>query len=127
MLEINALVLQNIWPIITGAVSLVAILLLWWLQRHFVTWKAYDVRISNVDRRLGEHAAKLEAQGERTAELEGALKAITATLEVLPRREDILRLEGGLREIKATMEGVKTLKERQEKQINMLTEHLLEK
>jgi hypothetical protein len=124
---LHNLLLDNIGTVLTVVVTGFGILLLVWLKKYFVTWKAYDERNADFEQRHSEHETRLTAHGERIAAMEGTLTAINASLENLPRREDILKIEGSLREISATLEGLKALEGRLEGQVNMVTKHLLEK
>lgn len=134
MPDLHSLLMQNIGTVLTGFVSLAALLVLVWLKKHFVTWKAYDARQEKIDRRFAEHDARLTRQGDRVAAIEGGMSKMTEALGKLATREDMLALElsisemrGGLREVNATVQGVREAQDRQEEQINMLTERLMQR
>lgn len=124
--------MQNIGTILTGLASLAAVLALVWLKKHFVTWKAYDARQEKIDKRFADHDARMTRQSDRVAAIEGGMSRMTEALGKLATREDMLALElsisemrGGLREVNATVQGVREAQDRQEEQINMLTERLM--
>lgn len=124
--------LQNLWPALTGLFSLLAVLTLVWLKKHFVTWRSYDKRQARLDALLANHETRLAAQHNRLAVVEGDVNQVAAALGRLPQREDLQSLElglaevrGGLREVNAGMQGIKDLVERQEAQTGLLNEHLL--
>lgn len=124
--------MQHLGTVVTGAVSLAAVLALVWLKKHFVTWTVYDARQEKVDRRFADHEDRLARQGAQIAAVEGVTTTISDALSKLPQRDDLLTLDismtelrGGLREVNASMQGLKDLVERQEVQTNLLHEHLL--
>lgn len=132
MPDFHALLLQNIGTVMAGLFSLLALLILVWLKKYFVTWKVYDVRQQKIDRLFADHEARLSRQGEQIAVVEGIACTISDALAKLPQREDLLTLEisitemrGSLRELGASVLGVKDLVERQEAQTAMLQEHVL--
>ena len=132
MPDLHALLMQNIGTVLTGLASLAAVLALVWLKKHFVTWKAYDARQEKIDKRFADHDARLSRQSDRVAAIEGGMSRMTEALGKLATREDMLNLElsisemrGGLREVNATVQGVREAQDRQEEQINMLTERLM--
>jgi len=125
---------QHLRESIMGLGSLVALLTLMWLRRYFVTWKAYDVRQKKVDQRLEEHAERLRRQGEQLGTLQNSMNGIADSLSRLPTKEDIHALHvaqvqqgGELREIRADVKGMKTLMERQDAEITLMHQHLLDK
>lgn len=124
--------LQKLWPALAGTFSVLAVLALVWLKKHFVTWKVYDARQEKIDKRFADHDARLTRQSDRVAAIEGGMSRMTEALGKLATREDMLALElsisemrGGLREVGATVQGVREAQDRQEEQINMLTERLM--
>lgn len=132
MPDLHSLLMQNIGTILTGLASLAAVLALVWLKKHFVTWKAYDARQEKIDKRFADHDARMTRQSDRVAAIEGGMSRMTEALGKLATREDMLALElsisemrGGLREVNATVQGVREAQDRQEEQINMLTERLM--
>lgn len=134
MPDFHYLFMQNMGTALTGFASLAAVLALVWLKKHFVTWKAYDVRQKKIDQRFADHDARLSRQSDRVAAIEGGMSRMTEALGKLATREDMLALElsisemrGGLREVNATVQGVREGQDRQEEQINMLTERLMQR
>lgn len=126
--------LQRLWPLLTGLCSIIAVLALVWLNRYFVTWKSYDKRQLEIDQILDGHDKRLAWHSERINAVEGHVSDISTVLARLPQREDMLNLElglsevrGGLREVNASMQGLRDVVERQEGQVSMVTEHLLNK
>ena len=126
--------MQDLWPVLTGLVSVFAFLALIWLKRHFVTWKAYDAKKMEVAQRFEDHEQRLSRQGDRIASIEGGMTRMTEALGKLATREDILTLELGLsevrgsqRELDAKVEGIRSMMASQKDQVAMLTEHLLDK
>ena len=140
MPDLYSFLLLNLGTIATGIASLLAVAALFWLRRHFVTWKAYDTRQATIDRRFAEqdkrfaeHDVRLTRQGARIAAVEGVTGTITDALAKLPQREDLLALEvglaemrGGLREVNANIQGLHALVERQESQTLLLQQHVLD-
>lgn len=132
MPDLQALLLPHLGTIATSACSLAAVVVLWWLSKHFVTWRAYDGRQRKIDTRFTAHEKLLRRHGQQLTAIEGVTKTIADALGRLPQREDLLKLElgltemrGNLQEMGATVHGVKALVERQEAQTTLLHEHIL--
>lgn len=117
--------LQDLWPVLTGFISLLAMGALMWLKTQFVTWNAYDKRQEKIERRFTGHEERLNAQDGRIVSLEGNMGKIMGILDEMPRRDDIQEVRGDLKHVTAVLSGVKDLVERQEAQVSMLQNHLL--
>ena len=137
MTDIHKLLLEHIgvaFAVFGGLFSVVGMLALVWLKRHFPTLAAYDKRNMEIDALFANHEERLKQCDEQIVAIRESMGMISGVLSGLPRREDIMKLDldiaelrGDTKEVNASVNGLRDIVERQEGQTALLHQHLLRK
>jgi uncharacterized coiled-coil protein SlyX len=124
----------NAWLVVLTAINVIGLVLggwvLWSLRRAFVGRSEFDAAMDQIPRDLGE---RLDRVRDRGAEQDQRLAVLEHQMERTPSRDEIHNLEIAVTRVETTisgldhrLNGLQTLLERFERQVNVMDGYLRE-